>query len=281
MIGPSMVVMLGLLTLPLLTSIVWSFQKVTYAGGGQWVGFENYVRAMEDPEFRTATLFTVSFAIVQTACIVVLGYGLALLMNRARRGRSVFLGLLLVPFVVPAVLSATTFGWLFDDNFGGLVNVFTERVFGTTFEWFSSTWPNRIMILMAVIWISVPFAMIIFLAAIKGVPGELVEAAEVDGAGWWQRQWHVVLPQVAPMIFFVTLIAAMDGLRLFDPLIPLSPAAGANGNMSVSLYVYQRAFARANQDLGLGSAVNILMLLVMIPLVIPMLRNVATQVRNR
>lgn len=210
---PSMAVMVGLLALPILFTIVWSFQRVEYAGGGQWVGLTNYRSALGDAEFRHAAAFTTAFAVAQTLLIVVLGYGLALLMNRARRGRSVFLGLLLVPYVIPAVIASTAFGWLFDDNFGGLVNVVSDRLFGMTFEWFASTWPNRVMILLDVVWISVPFAMIVFLAAMKGVPDELVEAAMVDGASWWRRQLHVVIPHSWPMITFVALISTMDGLR--------------------------------------------------------------------
>lgn len=281
MAGPSILVMLVLLTLPIAFTVMWSFQSVDYSGGGSWVGLENYTRAIKDSEFRSAVVFTSVFALAQTVLVVVLGYALALLMNRARRGRSVFLGLILVPYVIPAVIACTAFGWLFDDNFGGLVNFVLEHVIGTRFNWFSDTWPNRVLLMMAVVWISVPFAMIIFLAALKGFPGELRDAAMVDGAGWWQQQVYIVVPYIRPMITFVALISTMDGLRLYDPLIPLAPSAAANGNLSISLFVFQRAFARANQDLGLGSAVNVLMILAMVALTLPLLRGISTQGRSR
>lgn len=281
MTGPSLLVMLVLLTVPIIFTMMWSFQRVDYSGAGEWIGMANYTKALADPAFRGAAVFTTVFAVVQTVLIVILGYFLAVLMNRVRRGRSIFLGFLLVPFVLPVVIASTAFAWLFDDNFGGLVNFITEHVIGMRFDWFASTWPNRVMILMAVVWISAPFAMIVFLAAMKGVPQELLEAATVDGAHWWGRQRHVVIPHIWPMITFIALISTMDGLRLYDPLIPLSPAASSIDNLSVSLYVFQRGFARANQDLGLGSAVNVMMLLVMVVLTIPLLRNISTQTKSQ
>lgn len=279
-VGPSLAVMVALLLVPLAYSIFWSFQKVEYGARGSWIGLDNYVRVLNDATFHTAVGFTVGFALVHTGVVLVLGYGLALLVHRARRGKSTFLGLLLVPYIIPAVIGATAFSWLFDDSFGGLVNVVLERVAGVEVEWFTSTWPNRTMVLLAATWASLPFFMLVLLGALKGVPEEQLEAASIDGANWWQRQRYIFIPTLGPMFRFLALTSIMGGLALFDALIPLAPNAQAVGTQSVNLYVYQNAFARDQQNLGLGSAVNILMFLVLCVLIAPFVRQVYREVKE-
>lgn len=279
-IGPTLLVMVALLLIPLVYSLVWSFQKVEYGSSGTWIGLGNYTRVLNDPTFRTSVAFTVGFAIVHTLVVLVLGYGLALLMHRARRGRSLFLGLLLVPYIIPAVIGATAFSWLFDDSFGGLANLALDRLTGTEVQWFTSTWPNRTMILLAATWAALPFFMLVLLGALKGVPEDQLEAATLDGANWWQRQRHIFIPTLGPMFRFLALTSIMGGLGLFDQLIPLAPNAQTVGTQSVNLYVFQNAFARDQQNLGLGSAVNTLMFVVLFALIAPFLRQVYREVRE-
>lgn len=275
---PSVALMLGLLALPLLYSVLWSFQRVSYGQSGVWIGFSNYSRALGDPLFRTAVGFTVVFAIVDTTLQLVLGYLLALLMNRARRGRSVFLGLLLVPFVIPSVIAATAFSWLFDSSFGGLANFFLEKLTGHSPEWFTSTWPNRTLIILEALWAGVPFIMLVLLGALKGMSNDQIEASIVDGANWWQRQRYVFIPSLAPMLRFLAMSSILADLGLFDSLIPLSPNAQTVGTQSVALYVYQEAFARDQQNLGLGSAVNVMMIIVMFILISPFIRQTVREI---
>lgn len=278
-VAPAVILMGGLLAVPLLYTVVWSFQKVSYGSPGQWVGFDNYLHALQDPMFHAAVGFTIGFALVDTALVLILGYALALLLNRARRGRSVFLGVLLVPYVIPAIISATAFSWLFDNNFGGLANYLLQKVTGTQVEWFTSTWANRSLILLEALWAGAPFFMLVFLGALKGVPQEQIEASSVDGANWWQRQRFVVIPWMAPMFRFLALTSLMGTLGLFDALVPLAPNAQTVGTQSVSLYVYQNAFARDEQNLGLGSAVNLLMLVVLFLLTAPFVRRMYREVK--
>ncbi|MEX1079788.1 MAG: sugar ABC transporter permease [Homoserinimonas sp.] len=271
--------MLLLLGVPLIYTIVWSFQSVKFGAPGDWMGLGNYARVLQDPTFHSAVLFTVGFAIASTAVLLVLGYALATLLHHAGRGRSVFLGVLLVPYVVPAIIAATAFSWLFDNSFGGLVNFILETITGEQVQWFTNTWANRGLILLAGVWLGAPFYMLVLLGALKGVPSEQLEAAMADGANWWQRQWYVVIPTLGPMFRFLALIGIMNALGVFDILIPLAPNAETVESQSVSLYVYQKAFARDQQDLGLGSAVNVLMMLVMFILVSPFVRNIYREVK--
>lgn len=277
--GPTLAVMVLLLGVPLIYTIVWSFQSVEFGTPGEWIGLGNYARVLQDAEFQSAVAFTVGYAIASTIVLLALGYGLAMLLHHAGRGKSVFLGVLLVPYVVPAIIAATAFSWLFDNSFGGLVNFVLEKTTGQQVQWFTETWANRGLVLLAGVWLGAPFYMLVLLGALKGVPGEQLEAATVDGANWWKRQWYVVIPTLGPMFRFLALIGIMNALGVFDVLIPLAPNAETVESQSVSLYVYQQAFARDQQNLGLGSAVNVLMMIVMFILVSPFVRNIYREVK--
>ena len=280
MVGPSALLMTVLLVVPLIQTIRWSLQEVTYGTPGSWVGLSNYSTVLTDPRFRTVVTFTVVFTLVAVVIKVVLGYGLALLLNRTGRSRPVFLGLILVSYIVPTVIGATAFSWLFDSNFGGLVNFILGKFGVSEILWFSSQWPDRVMLMGNVIWHELPFAVLILLAGLQGVPEEPLEAADIDGASWWQKQRYVVIPSLSRLFGFIALISIMDGLRIFDALIPLAPNAVGLQSESIMLYVYNIAFAAGDQDLGLGSTVSALTMIIILILLIPFIRQTYREVRR-
>ena len=273
MVGPSALVMVVLLIVPLIQTLRWSLQRVSYGTPGTWIGLRNYLDVLSDPRFRTAILFTVGLTLIATALKIVLGFFLALLLNASGKARPIFLGLLLVSYIVPTVIGATAFSWLFDSNFGGLVNFLLDKVGITGPLWFTDKWPNRLMLLGQVIWHEVPFAVLILLAGLQGVSTESLEAADIDGATWWQKQRFVVIPTLSRLIGFIALVSIMDELRVFDALIPLAPNAVTLGSESVMLYVFNVAFAAGQQNIGLGSAVSVLTLIVILILLIPFIRQ--------
>lgn len=280
MVAPAAVLMTALLMVPLIQTVWWSLEKVTYGSPGIWTGLSNYGAVLGDSRFRNAVLFTVIFTLVATLIKIVLGYGLALLLNMTGRVRPLFLGLLLLSYIVPTVIGATSFSWLFDSNFGGLVNFFLGKVGLPDVLWFSSMWPDRIMLLANVVWHEVPFALLILLAGLQGVPPEPLEAASIDGASWLQKQRFVVIPALKGLFGFIALISIMDGLRMFDALIPLAPNAVGLQTESIMLYVYNIAFAAGTQDLGLGSAVSVLTVIIILILLAPFIRQTYREVRR-
>ena len=171
------------------------------------------------------------------------------------------------------------YSWLFDDNFGGVVNRIIAFFGGTQVLWFTDQVPNAILIIANTVWHMLPFAMLIILAGLQGVPVELREAATIDGANAWQTHIQVIIPTIRGVMGFVTLISIMDVLRMFDNLIPLSPQAETIGNESIMHYVYSVAFANGAQQLGLGSAINVLTILLILVLLLPFIRGVFKEAR--
>ena len=273
LVGPSMIVMFGLLLLPLIRTVQWSFQDVQYGEAGVFVGLQNYASALTDARFGRAVAFTVILTLLVTACLVVLGYIIATLVNQLGRLRPVVLGILLVSYVLPNVVGSAAFSWLFDTNFGGIVNYLLSYVTQTEILWFTDVWPNRIMIALNTVWHLLPFSMLIILAGLQGVPGEILEAARIDGASALKTHLHVIIPTIRGVLFFVTLISIMDVLRTFDQLIPLAPQAVEIGNESIMLYIYNIAFREGSEQLGLGSAVSVLTILLILIMLFPFIRD--------
>lgn len=278
--APSLLVMGGLLIVPLVMTVMWSFQQVNYGTPGQWIGLENYMRAFTDARFMKSLSFTIGLTLATTAVIVVLGYVLAVMINRLTWPRPIVLGIMLIPYVIPNIVGSAAYGWLFNNNFGGVVNNLLSFIGITGVEWFTDVWPNRLLLMSAIVWSLLPFAMLMILAGLQGVSSEIVEAASIDGANLFQRHWHVIIPSIRGILGFVVLILIMDVFRSFDQFVALSPAAPQLGNESVMLYVYNIAFREGSPQLGLGSAVNILCIIVILFLLYPSIRGILKEAKG-
>ncbi len=280
LVAPSAIIMTVLLVVPLVQTFNWSLQKVTYGSAGTYIGLGNYGQILGDARFRQAAIFTVGLTLVALVFKLTLGYVIALLLQRSGRARPIFLGILLLSYVVPTVIGAVAFSWLFDPNFGGLVSWFLQHLgIENPPLWFTNQWPNRLMLLANIVWHETPFAILILLAGLQGVSTEALEAAEIDGASFAQKQRYVVIPSLYPLIGFIALISIMDGLRIFDAFIPLAPNAVALQSESIMLYVFNIAFAAGDQNLGLGSAVSIVTMFIIAILLVPFVRQIYKEAR--
>jgi ABC-type sugar transport system permease subunit len=283
LVTPSVIVMFGFMLVPLYRTLRWSFQKVEYGSAGTEVGLANFSAALSDARLGRAVLFTLGLTVVVTAFCLVFGYILATLVNQLGRMRPVVLGIMLISYVLPHVVGAVAFSWLFDSNFGGIINYLANLVSGGAFGeplWFTEAWPNRLIVAANVIWFMLPFAMLMILAGLQGVSTETLEAAEIDGASPLQRHTHVIIPSIRGVLGFVLLIFTMDVVRIFDSLIPLAPQAVGLGNESIMLYIYNVAFREGAVNLGLGSAISVLTIVLILILLYPSIRGIVKEARS-
>lgn len=276
-VAPSALTMAALLVVPLGLAVIWSFQDVTYGQTGHWVGLSNFSEALGTDRFRSAALFTLGFTFAATVLLLVLGFLIALALYRVRRWRSVCLGLLLVPYVVPPVVGALVFSWLFNDTFGGLIN-WTLGAVGVHVDWLVSMWPARSLLVLYTVWNQISFPTLIFLAGLHTLPPDLLEAAAIDGAGWLGKHLFVILPWMRRLIGLVSLIAIMDNLRVFDAIRVVTPASQTVGTDSVMTYVYDVALGET-QRLGFGSAVSLMVMIGTFVVLAPFLRAMYRDVR--
>jgi N,N'-diacetylchitobiose transport system permease protein len=260
-VAPSVLVMGGLLLLPLYRTVEWSFERVDYGEPGEFVGLDNYGEALTDARLGQAVLFTVGLTVAVVAALLVGGYLLAVMVNRLGRAKPWVLGILLISYVVPHVVGATMFSWLFDANFGGVVNQLVTILTGQDVLWFTDPWPNRVMVWLNTIWFMVPFAILVIIAGLQGVPTEIIEAAKIDGAGSWRIFFTIVLPLSTPALVTVFILDAVATWNEFlFALILLN--SDVSKTIPVGLLNFQGQFSNNNTGLAAGILIAVLPILI-------------------
>ena len=271
--------MLVLMVVPLVTTIWLSFNQLFLReiNNPTWIGFDNYREVLGDAEFWAAVRFTLLFVIVTVPVQMVLGLGIALLLDKVGRGRSIYLAALLLPFIVTPVVGTLIYKDLFDR--GGLIAWLWEVVMDEPFLITSGN--VKWLIIIQAIWHVMPFAMITFFAGLQTLPEDRVEAASIDGAGYWRQLWHVTLPHLRVLILFVALISIMDAYRVYDSVFVF---AGDRFTDAHTLQVYTVEVAVDPQigRVGKGNAIGVLNVIGIFVVLIPFLViSYRDQIRER
>jgi multiple sugar transport system permease protein len=234
-----------------LTSIYWSFTRYYVVSPPVWVGGANYAAMVRDPVFWGSLLLTLKYALVAVPLGIVLGVGLALLLNVPLRGISVLRAAFFVPSIVPAVATTVVFIWLLNPQIG-LVNSLLGLLGVQGPAWLREpTWTFWSLIMMS-LW-TVGGTMVIYLAGLKDIPLHLYEAALIDGANTWQRLWHVTLPMLTPVIFFNLVMGVISAFQHFtQPYMLLLQQAPEESTRLLAVYLFERAWRYL--DMGYASA---------------------------
>ncbi|TAM70795.1 MAG: sugar ABC transporter permease [Microbacteriaceae bacterium] len=237
----------------------------------QWSGFDNYLRAFQDPHFwqslSNSAIYMVATVIPQMA----IGLFIALLLKRKSPSQPLFRVLFYLPVVTSWVVVSLLFKFLFDDS--GLIN-FTLHDFlhlmGSDVSWLADRWSALVVICLLGIWKGIGWSMMIYLAALQGVPESLEESAAVDGANRWQRFRAVTLPAVNPATVFLSVMLVIGGLNVFIS-VQLITGGGPVGQTDVVLtYMYQQAFSYS--DFGYASTLAVILAVLVFVLAMLQLR---------
>lgn len=263
---PSLVLLVAALGYPVGWQVVTSFQHFgmmqQFGQPPEWVGLANYASLVTDPELWVIVGRSIAFCLVCALSTVAIGLGLALLMGAvSRAGRLVLQVALLLAWAMPVVASMTVWTWIVNWR-NGLLNWALERV-GVDAQghnWLVEPLSFLVVAAVIVVWMSVPFVALSIYAGLTQLSPEVLEAAEIDGAGGWKRLRHIILPLVAPVISIVLLLQLIWDLRVFTQIKLLQDAGGvANETHLLGTYIYQLGTGAG--DFGMASAVSILMLL--------------------
>lgn len=257
--GPAFVVMLAVTAYPILQAVYDSlFQyRLTAPQDRAFIGLRNYGVILTDAVFWRDLGVTLLITVVTVAVELVLGFALALVMHKALTSvRGLLRTAILVPYGIITVVSAFAWFYAFDIN-SGYVNHWFDWVPGVNpdLNWFANTGTALFVIMASEIWKTTPFISLLLLAGLAQVPNELTEAAEVDGASWWERMSRVVLPNMKAAIMVAVLFRALDAFRIFDNIFIMTK--GAYGTETLSLLAYRTSIGRL--EIGLGSAISVLL----------------------
>lgn len=255
LVAPALVLMLLVTAFPMLRALYLSLfnYSLTAPDDREFVGLANYATALTDALFWRDTANTVMIMIVTVAVELVIGFAFAMVMHKVIFARGVIRTSILIPYGVITVVSG--FAWQFAfSNTNGFVNSWLPFV-GADFNWFAE-YPSSVMAIMASeIWKTTPFMSLLLLAGLAQVSEDMLEAAKVDGATWWQRLTKVILPNMRAAIMVAVLFRALDAYRIFDNIFVMT--AGANGTESISFLTYRQVIEQF--QLGIGSALSVLL----------------------
>jgi len=253
LLGPSLAGMFVFLMLPVASSFVLSFSSWDLIGEIQWIGFDNYWKALADPAVLGALRNTVTFIAGYLPATVGIALGLALLLNRRIRGRVVFRAIYFVPVVTSWVAVSLIWKWLLNPQYG-LVNVALGWLGFKGPGWlFDPQWAMTGVILTS-IWKDIGFVTVIYLAGLQDIPEHLYEAASLDGATPWQRFRHVTLPMLMPTTFFVTTISLISSFQVFDQVWVMTQGGPAGATSVMVELIYKNAFSY--YQMGYASAIS-------------------------
>jgi len=279
MVTPSLVVIALVAAYPIGYAIWLSLNQysVRVAGLSRFVGLDNYTSALSSSEFWSATGTTFLFTVISVTLELVIGLGMALAMHQAFKGRALLRTVVLVPWAILTVVTAITWRTIFEPELG-LAPVMLDKLGlpGADTVWLGERGYALAVMIFADVWKTAPFMALLLLAGLQVIPKELHEAAEVDGAGTWQRFRRITLPLLRPAILVALIFRTLDALRIFD--LPYVLTKGANGTTTLSVLSYEKF----SQDrlLGEGSALAVLTFIVVMAVSFLYIRLVGGNLRT-
>jgi multiple sugar transport system permease protein len=228
---------------PIVWSALLSFQRTNLLSPPQWIGLANYRALPSDPLFRQSVVHSLVYTALFVPLSVAGGLLAAVALNRRIRGIFLYRTAVFVPVVLSTIATAIMFLWLLDPNFG-LINFLLSKVGLGPYGFFDSTSGALYSIVGMTVWGWIGFDVIVYLAALQGVPATLIEAAEIDGARAWSKFRHVTVPLLGPATLFLVVWSTINALQLFDEVYFLTKGGPGTATYVVVYYLYNLAFAQ-------------------------------------
>jgi multiple sugar transport system permease protein len=264
---PTMVLLGLFIAYPFVKGVLLSVTDAKVGVPGRFVGMQNFAQLLNDSIFRVAVWNTVVYTAVTTVFKLALGLWLALLLNRNFKGKGLTRAFILLPFIIPTVLSTFAWKWMFDPTFS-VINwtLFRVGLISSRINWLGDPHLALISVIIVNIWRGVPFYAISLLAGLQTINPELQDAAAIDGARPWQRFWHVTWPLLLPVTMVVVLFSIIQTFADFQLVYVLTGGGPANATQLFATYAYQIGVGTGL--LSEGAAISLAMFPVLLVVVI-------------
>jgi len=255
---------------PLIYNFILSLKDVnliTYMGGtSQWIGLFNYVQTLKDTVFQRAFFNTLVFTVLSLSFQFIIGFLLALLFNHSFPLKGLLQSLIMVPWVVPIIVSGSFFRWFFSDR--GMLNGFllSWGLIDNPAHWITSQILPLFSVTIANIWLGIPFSFVLLYTGLTAIPLELFESADIDGANWWQKVIFITVPFLRPVIITTLTLGCIFTVKVFDLVWIITKGGPGDVSHLLSTLSYSLAFSKF--QFGKASSVLVIMLLVTISLTI-------------
>ena len=270
LILPAFLIMAVVTLYPLVQSFIISFRDWSLLepnAAHVFVGLTNYRKVFSDPQFLSSVKVTLSFVFLAVSLEIILGFLLALLLNRDFVGRKLVRMLALLPWAVPAVVSGIMWKWILNPSYGALNGLLYQLgLIDKYIIWLGRPVSALFMVVLADVWKETPFIMLLLLSALQTIPKDLYEAATVDGANKLQQLFAITIPLVRPTLFVAISLRTIWALKSFDLIYTLTAGGPSNATSVLGYYTYLKSFV--SLDIGKGSAAAYIMTLVILLVVI-------------
>jgi len=257
MLAPSLILIISLLVYPLIRAVIMTFQKTTLAGKSSWVGFDNYTRLATDEAFWRSMGVTAVFSVGAVVLELALAWALALfLWNGFKRLNTFFRIVFAIPMMLSPVIVGVVWRTLLNPQFGWI-----NAVLGTdNADWLGNPQTALPVLILVDVWQWTPFLFLIVASGLAGVPEEVIEAAKIDGAGYWRVLRSIVIPLTAPVTIIGALFRFVDATKTFDLPYNLTSGGPGTATETVGMFIYRKAFTYYEQ--GYASALSLVLTII-------------------
>ena len=263
LLAPMLLVMLLLTAWPLLRTIWLSFTDAALIGSGEspaWIGLENYLYALTDPDFRASIWRTLYFTVVSVTFEGIIGVLVALLLNQKFIGRNVLRVLVILPWALPTIVNAMMWRLNFNPDYGSINALLSQLgIIDGYRSWLGSPDAALNAVMFADIWKNYPLVTLLVLAALQSIPEDLFEAARLDGASAWRRFRAITFPAIVAPLGVALVLRTIDAFKIFDIIYVMTRGSPVDSTKTLSFFVYQESFSYLRA--GSGAAYAILMTL--------------------
>ncbi len=255
---------------PIVREVIMSFQKPVYGGGNTWAGWANYIRIFHDPTFWQAWRNTIEFTLLALVIGFAVPFVVAIVLNELRHARGYLRALVYLPVMLPPASALLLFAYFYNPQYGlfddilRILHLPTSQWVLTPGDGFIST--AMLSVVIASTWMNMGSATLIYLAALQNIPGELYEAAELEGAGIFRRIRHVTIPQTRLILILLLMLQVVATMQMFiESWVLTNGGGGVNDNaQSVVMLIYQYAFALSGaSNYNSASALGVVLMLVL------------------
>ncbi len=274
LVAPALIIVLAVVFVPAGNAILMSFQNYDLRRPNQmgFIGLDNYIKAFTDTLFWQSLGRTLLWVVFGVGFQFLFGFALALLLNKKFVARGFFRSLSLIPWVTPGVLIALMWRWIYDGNFGVLNDLLMRLgLIENAIPFLSQRATAFPLVILTIVWQGIPFFALMILAGLQGIPGELYEAADIDGANGIQKLFRITIPSLRNTIFVTTLLRIIWVANSVDVIFNMTAGGPAYSTQTLSVYIFNQGNAL---NLGYASTMSIIMTLLLLTVAIPYLRSI-------
>ncbi len=248
--------------LPTVAALVLSFTNYNVFSPVEWVGLANYKHLIHDSNFWSAMTNTLKYWVLVTPALTILSVFLAVLVNRKMKGVSVYRLVYYFPVLVSVVVTAMLWKWMFQED--GIMNYLLSIFNIAPAKWLTSKSMVMPSLAIVTIWQGLGYYMLFYLAGLQSISEELYEAADLEGAGFWKKQFYITFPLLRPVIFFVVVVSTMSAFKEFTMMLTMTKGGPIGSSKTVVYMIYEKAFEQL--DMGYASAISFALFLIILVL---------------